>query len=175
MPREHPASQIVALSSPRWLAPNSATGSPSLLRGRPRGRGDRPLSLSGLLHAGAGEGPLSPQRIGKISAKGLSSCRTMSQETIHRRSQHGPSVTVTRLDRLGRVISQGDTEWNRSPFRISSLTPPLISAFLTFLFGVIGVIIGAIWQQHYAIQLEEQKNCNCSPLSECEPSQSPLR
>jgi hypothetical protein len=41
---------------------------------------------------------------------------------------------------------------------IPSLMPTMISAFVTFLFGVIGVVIGASWQQHYAIQLEEQKN-----------------
>lgn len=44
------------------------------------------------------------------------------------------------------------------PFRISSMIPTFISAFFTFVFGVIGVVIGAGLQQPYAIQLEEQKN-----------------
>jgi hypothetical protein len=47
---------------------------------------------------------------------------------------------------------------DKEPSRISSLIPTFISALFTFLFGVIGVIIGASWQQPYAIQLEEQKN-----------------
>jgi hypothetical protein len=41
---------------------------------------------------------------------------------------------------------------------IPSLVPTLISAFLTFLFGVTGVLIGGSWQQRYAIQLEQQKD-----------------
>jgi hypothetical protein len=41
---------------------------------------------------------------------------------------------------------------------IPSLVPSLISAFLTFLFGVTGVLIGGSWQQRYAIQLEQQKD-----------------
>lgn len=51
---------------------------------------------------------------------------------------------------------------DKEAFSISSLIPSasqtLISAFVTFLFGLIGVLVGASWQQHYAIQLEQQKD-----------------
>jgi hypothetical protein len=50
---------------------------------------------------------------------------------------------------------------------ISILILTVISAFFTFLFGVIGVLIGGYWQQYNAVQLEQKKtssNCAGRPI-----------
>jgi hypothetical protein len=51
-----------------------------------------------------------------------------------------------------------DKATDRTSSFIPTLIPTLISASFTFLFGVIGVLIGGYWQQHYALQLEQEKN-----------------